>query len=340
MKVGIVTINSFNYGNRLQNYALQEVIKSLGFSVDTIPRKAPLNFVGRIKMIRQHILGTKVAKFDSFEKNITKSKFIALANDADDNLSFAYDFFVAGSDQIWNPYYPFNGKSDLLFFAPPSKRISYAASFGVDSIPNEKEEFYKKYLSQFKAISIRETEGAKIVNKLIGIDAQVVLDPTLLFSKEKWSEIETKTSYSPLKPYVLVYSLGNKNDAFKENIRFLSKKYIIFDVRSLSDSGCEIAIGPSEFIYLIHHASIVLTDSFHASVFSILFHKRFITFNRPGLDMNSRIVSLAKTIKVEDLFDGNGDLYCDKGLDYDKIDVILEKERTISIEFLKKSLGE
>lgn len=341
-KIGIITINSINYGNRLQNYALQKVIEFLGYSVATIQREIPSNNKQRLKkeIIKkvQYCFGTKGSKFDSFNRKITIANSYALANTQQAGLESEFDYFIAGSDQVWNPYYNFVGTSDLLSFAKPEQRISYAASFGVDEIPDEKKKVYTENLSQFKALSVREKKGAEIIKKLTGREAQVVLDPTMLLTSEQWSQVESKFKFTPKNRYVLVYSLGEKSADFENSIKRYAKETEIFDIRTIQKNGREIPVGPAEFLYLIHNAELILTDSFHASVFSVLYHKRFITFKRPGIDMSSRIVSLANTIGAKDKLDGDNNLDCSDGLDYAMVDQLIESERKQSIDFLKKAL--
>lgn len=339
MKIAIVTIESFNYGNRIQNYALQQVLRSLGYSTKTLHRiQHSKGIKDKVKYIIQKILQTKGSKFRQFDSNVEYSNVIIGANDYPKDLSEQFDYFIAGSDQVWNPHYNFVGTSDLLAFAKPEQRISYAASFGVDEIPDEKKKVYIENLRQFKALSVREKKGAEIIKELTGREAQVVLDPTMLLTSEQWSKVERKSKFTPKKKYALVYSLGEKSADFENSIKRYAKEMEIFDIRTIQKNGREIPVGPAEFLYLIHNAELILTDSFHASVFSVLYHKRFITFKRPGIDMSSRIVSLANTIGVENKLDRDNNLDCSNGLDYVLVDQLIESERKQSIDFLKKVL--
>lgn len=340
-KIAIVTIVTINYGNRLQNYALQYVLEKLGYSVVTLRRdnrKAGLK--QKIKTIAQSLFQTKGEKFRRFDKNINFADEIITRDDYPKNLKNSYSYFIAGSDQVWNPHYEFvAGKCDFLEFARDDQKISYAASFGVNDIPSERKAEYAEHLKTFRTISVREKRGAEIVEELTDRKAVVVLDPTLLLDEISWKKMEKKPSCCPKNKYVLVYALGDKTDRFKEKIKQLRKEYEIFDVRLLQKNGRELPIGPSEFLYLIRNAEEVLTDSFHATVFSIIFHKKFVTFNRPGLNMNSRIVSLAELIGVRWRMTKCGDLNGEGEIDYVKVDEILDEERRKSIVFLKNSLG-
>lgn len=340
-KVAIITIESMNFGNRLQNYALQQVIKLENNEVKTLHRNIKAKGVkADIQRAVQNMLQTKAAKFRQFDSYIEFSNIIIGRDNYPKDLSEQFDYFVVGSDQVWNPHYDFvAGKCDFLAFANDNQKISYAASFGVSEIPLERKKEYAKYLKTFKAISVRESKGCKIVKDLVNREAIVVLDPTLLLDESEWKKLEKKSHYCPKHKYVFVYALGDKNDKFKAKIEQLRNKYEIFDVRMVLRNGRELPIGPSEFLYLLRNAELVLTDSFHATVFSIIFHKRFITFNRPGLNMNSRIESLAKLIGQKNCLNDTGDLDCEIKIDYVKVDEILKEERRKSIAFLKKALN-
>lgn len=343
-KIGIITIDSMNFGNKLQNYALQEVVKSFGYLVETIQRALPAQGKQRIindsKKIGQFFWGTKGAKFNLFNRRIKRSNCYALANEAQVELANEYDYFIAGSDQVWNPHYTFVGKSDLLVFAKPEQRISYAASFGVDEIPEEKKDIYTENLRQFKTLSVREKKGAEMIKELTGKEAQVVLDPTMLLTSEQWMKVEKKCRFTPKRKYALIYSLGEKSTEFEYAINYYRKRFDVFDIRAIQKNGREIPVGPAEFLYLIHHAEIILTDSFHASVFSILYHKKFKSFKRPGNDMSSRIVSLANAIGAVEHLDSDNNLDCSRSLDYIVVDQLIDNERKKSIDYLKKALME
>jgi hypothetical protein len=340
-KVAIVTITSINYGNRLQNYALQYILNKMGCYVGTLRRETKNNSLKQdVKNALQVLLQTKGAKFKKFDRNICFSDEVITRDDYPENLRDSYDYFITGSDQVWNPYYDFvAGKCDFLDFARDNQKISYAASFGVSEIPFERKTEYKEYLKDFKAISVREKQGLKIVEELAGRKAMVVLDPTLLLDENEWKKVEKKPSFCPKNKYVLVYALGEMSNQFKKKIDQLKENYDIFDVRAIKCYGKELPVGPSEFLYLLRNAEVILTDSFHATVFSTIFHKKFVTFNRTGLNMNSRIESLAELVGVQDRLTENGDLNCEMEIDFVSVDEALKEERRKSIAFLKNALS-
>lgn len=339
-KIAIVTIESMNYGNRLQNYALQTVLQSMGFSVKTLHRvNCTKNLKYYMKRLAQYILQTKALKFHQFDHNIDFSD-IAIGKDTyPADLKTQFDFFIAGSDQIWNPHYNFvAGKCDFLAFADDRQKISYAASFGVNEIPEERKKEFSEYLKTFKAISVREKQGVEIIKNLCTNDVNVVLDPTLLLNQEMWSKVERNSQVGKKKKYILVYALGEKSDRFTERITDLGEEYEIIDLRAKQKNGKQLSVGPSEFLSLIKNAEMILTDSFHATVFSIIYCKKFITFNRTGLNMNSRIESLADLLDVGEHINEFGDFVCEEEMNYSEIEKKLETERVKSIEFIKKAL--
>ena len=159
-KVAIVTIESFNYGNRLQNYALQEVLKSMGYVVRTVHRiYEPKTVKIYVKRMVQNVLQTKAAKFRKFDKKIEFSNVVLKRDEYPIGLEDRFNYFIVGSDQVWNPHYDFvAGKCDFLTFARNNQKISYAASFGVNEIPYERKFEFAEYLKNFKAISVREKQ--------------------------------------------------------------------------------------------------------------------------------------------------------------------------------------
>ena len=339
-KVALITIESLNFGNRLQNYALQQVLKLENFEDETLHRNTKVTGAKAcIKRVIQDILQTKAAKFRQFDSHINFSNITIGRDHWTDGLSNQFNYFVVGSDQVWNPHYDFvAGKCDFLAFAKNEQKISYAASFGVNEIPSERKEEYAKHLETFKAISVRENQGAKIVKDLTDKEVIVALDPTLLLDENDWKKLEKQSNCCPKHQYVFVYALGDKSDRFKAKIEQLREKYEIFDVRAVKKNGRELAVGPSEFLYLLRNAELVLTDSFHATVFSIIFHKKFITFNRSGVNMNSRIESLAELVDAKEQLNECGDFDCEIEIDYMYVDAKLKEERSKSIKFLKSAM--
>lgn len=234
----------------------------------------------------------------------------------------------------------------FLTFTTENKRIAYAASFGVNEIPNEQKNAYKSWLKGIKYISVREESGAKIVKDLIGKDVPVVLDPTLLLSKNEWNSIAKKPKFDLPESYLLLYFLGERTKEFDCVIRKLSEEYNLKIINILDKSkDYYYNVGPMEFIYLIQHATGIYTDSFHGSVFSIIMKKPFVVINRSTkniCDMSSRIDTLLKTFSLESRRGNIENNFClDQffNIDFLNIDKKIESEKEKSIKYLKNALN-
>ncbi len=368
IKVGLLTINDYsNYGNRLQNYALQEVLISLGCSVKTIVQdrislseksnRSTLqkikNFLiisnkKKIELIKTNI-ELKIYKKYRKEKIANLKKFTSMfineesdiisVNKVPQSLIDKYDYFITGSDQVWNPNFGFGNEIDFIEFAPKNKRISYAASFGISVIPDKYIEDYKKRLTNINRISVREEAGAEIVRSLTGKEAIVLVDPTLLIDKNRWIAISTDHIEKPVKKYLLTYMLGDIKKSYKEYINKISKEnnLEVVNLASYKDKK-RYAICPREFIDYFNSAEIVITNSFHGVVFSILLEKAFIVLSRGNL--NSRIDTLLKKFKLEERkFDDIIKQSNPFKINYLHVSEILEKERNKSCSYLKNALG-
>lgn len=370
-KVGIITLNGYvNYGNRLQNYALQEVLKSYGFDVQTIwviiKRNRPedftlkqkiINVLGRtpsenLSSVKRKILGflyknkldeSRAQIFKEFsEEHINETPYKISENNIPENLESQFDYFITGSDQVWNPYFRKGDPTYFLTFAPKEKRIAYAPSFGTDEIPSEYISKYKKWISDMNKLSVREERGAKLIKDLTGRNAPVLVDPTLLLTKEQWLSISRIPSDKPKCQYLLTYFLGGIPRKRKKIINEIATENGL-KIINLAQSYDRVPYltGPSEFIDYINSASLFLTDSFHGAVFSILLETPFIVFDREGKfpSMNSRITTLLSTFNFEnrhiDRVTKGVDIL---NMDFSHVDGILAKERRKSFNYLEEAL--
>ncbi len=347
-KIGIVTLVDLNIGNRLQNYALQEFLRDKGYDVETIGWKK----YDRLKVIIKTLIKNVYLKINKrkksfnytweyFDLNINWSP-VVIPYEADDILSDdknRFDYFVVGSDQVWNPNFDYYVPRALLKYADDKQKVSYAASFGVSEIPEKYREEFRTWLSKFKALSVREEAGAEIIKNLTGKNATVSLDPTMLIAKDKWVKLAEKSKYKVKGKFVVKYFLGNNSKEYDEFIekkaRELNAKVI--DILHFEDTWI---IGPAEFLYLYLNAEASFVDSFHGTVFSILFKKPFAVFDRIGTDgtgnMNSRIETLLKTFNLEDHRISNSDEMKNISMAFDteKTDRILDKKRKEASEYL------
>lgn len=344
IKIAILTnLDTTNYGNRLQNYAAQMVYNSLGVEAETL-KLANQSSVRKIyRLFRdtwQKIIRSRRGVCLQFSKYIRWSKYSVATNKERANINKYYNYISAGSDQIWNVLWT---KDDTYFlpFIDSLKRISYAASFGITEIPIDKQKMVKDNLLSFKAISVREDAGAKIVKDLTGCNAKVLIDPTLMLDKKDWTKIERRPRGVDLtKPYILTYFLENRTDRIKKDIDSIAEKNSLQIFNLLDKSNKSLyATGPSEFIYLIHQAKLIMTDSFHACVFSFLFEKPFLLYNRVGsCDMMSRLDTLFNKLDLKRKYVDSGlpnEIFeCDYSVGYSNLQI----ERAKARNFLKQAL--
>ncbi len=368
-RIGILTLNGYyNYGNRLQNYALQEVLKSLSFYVETIlvdrntanqerfterlynlRRNSPIQIYYKIynrclRYIYKDAIKKRTTIFKKFTSEyIQETNYSISRNYIPEDLSNQYDYFITGSDQVWNPSSLGGSSIYFLTFAEKQKRIAYAPSFGVSQIESEYIENYRKWISGMHKLSVRETDGARIIKELTGREAPVLVDPTMLLTGEKWLSIAKEAHNKPKGKYLLTYFLGGIPRKYIGHIKNIVKdnKLEVINLAVISEKDTYIT-GPNEFIDYINSCSVFCTDSFHGVVFSMLLEKPFIIYKRnesstptfsridtllDKFNLNSRRAENIKT--TEEIFH----------IDYSHLPPILEAERKKSLDYLKESLN-
>jgi len=372
-RIGGIGVKFHNYGTVLQLYALQEVIKSLGYEYELIDY-SPLSHLregfgkrlircvtGLLRHPRyavQTLFSSSLArhpprarKFKNFlNRHIHVSgRYYRSCADLEYDMP-DYDAFICGSDQIWNPLCCYNNDPTyFLAFAPESKRVSYAPSIGLSAIPNDKKDIMKSLIEGVTYLSVREKTGAEIIKNLTGRVANVVLDPTLLLSTDKWSTIALSPDRD--QPYILCYLL--ESDAYiRKYVRTLARALnydvvcILSNYRDLFNRGCQKLrdVGPEDFLGLIKNASLFCTDSFHGTCFSIMFQKPFYSFRRYSRNGPAKtfsrieglleIVNLSSRIVERNTAVSNTPL----DIDYNGIEKRLDEERERSLDFLRNSL--
>lgn len=335
MRVAISTIQSVNFGNRLQNYALQEVLRKDGHNVESLLKEKSSLAKTISHSVRKILKNDIVTRFRAFDgQYITHSKFAAGRDYCTPGLARIYDKFVIGSDQVWNPTFPFNSRAEYLPFVPSCKKLAYAASFGVTELGN-KEAVIAELLADIPFISVREQAGAELVSHLTGRSVPVVLDPTMLLSPREWSVVAGKPEgFDASRPFVFKYVLGE--DANDRRIAGISAE---LDANIVDASDPNLKASPAEFVWLIANSAAVCTDSFHASVFALLHHKPLGIFERVDdeADMSSRFDTLC------DLFDAGRcragrddfDMFC---MDWDAFEDRLAELRAFSLDWLRSAL--
>lgn len=301
-KVGIITlVGSFNYGNRLQNYAMSLIWKRMGFTPVT------LRFTGcDFFHLARHKLGQLLKPWRRYDAELSMSKdrkkaFCAFDDNIEmedveqigDNLAERFSFFSVGSDQIWNPSYINNYRWVFAEFASESQRVALCPSIGVREIPVESRRRFKKGLDGFRALSVREESGERIISNLVGEKASVLIDPTLMVGITEWCHI-SDSRLTPSVPYLFAYILGDKDTEIDDFLCEICGRENLELIRiSDNDDGLEIPAGPAEFVSLIENASFVVTNSYHAVIFASIFNRPFILIDRKGgQDMSDRFDTL------------------------------------------------
>ena len=374
-KAAIITITDYvNYGNRLQNYAAQEILKAHGLEVDSIANfpvrieEGGLLFtLNRIKNALMLSPATMLQKLDekiyehknrdkyqraqkakekSFReyaaKHTTETSFTVRNNQLPDNLGEMYDYFVIGSDQIWNPNIRWGNSFDFAQFAPREKRIALAPSFGVSHIDEHYRFNYSKWLSSIDFLSVRENVGAKLIYELSGKEVPVLIDPTLMISHEQWLSVSEVHAAKPNKAFLLTYFIGTVSKKRRKILGELASKHNLEIVQMASLEDLErYSANPGEFVDYVNSASIVCTDSFHAIIFSMLMRKPFVVFDLEGKSkpMNSRIETLLSKFKFEtrmySKLRSGGDFMT---IDYTEFENLLKTEQEKVNTFLNAAL--
>lgn len=365
MKSAVITITHVNYGNRLQNYATVKFLEKLSLnpeniSIHDIRKKTILKrtkdtrrrLVKRIipapilcllwewkKKSCKDALDLKKEKiFQSFTDSYIKSRSIKLYHRFDLkklSLNADYDYFFAGSDQIWNP--DFAG-DDYYFldFTESKNKISFAASIGYESISKDVARDYAKYWNKMKYISVREDSAADIIEKSTGKRPDVFLDPTMLLTRTQWTEIMVKPNVELPKKYVVCLFLGRIPEYIKETcLNIFKMEVVILNEKTYPDY---FLFGPSEFLYVIKNAELVMTDSFHCTVFSILFHKQFWVFKRKQDNLGNMFTRVENLLQKMDLLDR---IWKEEGADEkivknNYVDKIITEERFLKSDGIMK----
>ena len=344
--VGILTFTyGDNYGQRLQNLAMQEFLKNYFYHVYTIrhiekeeslfckvKHSAKLLVQGRFFIFRK--------RRNSFNKfNDSYIKFYSIPIDTNDVTAFPrdkFDFFICGSDQIWSPYSCDVNNTFFLTFVEKNKRIALAPSIASEDIPQDKVEEFREYFKGFNYISTREYAGSNLVQKLTGNLVETLIDPTLLFDSDFWVAHEKQPKNICQGRYAVCYFLGNTSQLDKINEICRNEGLTVIDI--LHDKKY-LSLGPDEFIYLIHNAQKVFTDSYHGTIFSIIFHVPLILCNREGskINMNSRFETLFSKLGIYSKPLQN--TMSDVQVDYLEVENNIVKERNVFENYFHKCLS-
>lgn len=380
-KIGILTLlyNNYNYGGVLQAYALARFICGLGYEAKVVlysgennvvyqSRKDKLSqySVGEIAKrlllkVESKLAGRKIQDIINKRKELIlrfeKENIPCTSVFSDEDLGLLdeqFDYFVSGSDQVWNPNCAF-----LLFLQGftenDGKKISYAASISRSVLSEHERNVLIPYISRFKAVSVREKTAKKLLTDCGIKSVEVVVDPTFLITKQEWESL-LGTSKARRK-YVFCYFFSDSikyrekiyNFCKDKNLDLLYLPYAKQVYVSTDNAGRGERIneaGPIEFLKLIHDAEYVFTDSFHGVALSINFEKQFFAFKRDkknsAASMNSRIYDVLDLFGLSDrLIDSNDNIddTSKKIIDYDKVQTVLNDQRLKAEVFLRNSFS-
>jgi len=347
MKVAILTFhNEDNYGALLQAYSLQQTLLKMGVNsqfIEIEPKhpdevnkeekttNGPMNFFANKLQIENSKRGVL---FEAFrEAHLHRSK--SYTSEELEKLSDNYECFIVGSDQVWNFYSPVVDYRYVLPFVPKEKSYSYAASFGTDRVPDKLRGQLSEAFQNFQMISVREESGREIIRDLTGREAVVCLDPSLLMSAADFEKIEEGQEIDA--QYVLLFILS-----YDEVLVEKAKKYAIEHGLQLKTiTACFMPqfgfeawnqTGEEQWIYLIHHAQAVFTNSFHGTVLSLMFGKIFMVAGLKGAleKRNGRIYELLKMVDAE------GSLEEPISIGVEVFQEKIQQRKKISMNYLKK----
>ena len=382
-KIGVVACDgNNNYGSMLQAYATLVALENLGYDCEFINYQKKTTFSEAVRFLprflNMYLMREKWRLLDKNHKsrNIPEVK----AGDAARKKAFRrfaesyyrskiskpyigykalqtssenYDAVLVGSDQLWFPAGLPTNFYNLMFVPDEKKKVAYSTSFGVSKVPFYQKRRTIRYLKRIDYVSVREQSGQNLIKELTGRDVPVVLDPTLLLSSEDWRNVIPEQQVVP-RGYILCYLLGS-NPEHRKAVKELGKRteLKIYDMphidefvpgdRNFADEHL-YDVDPAQFVNLIRHANYICTDSFHCCIFSILYHKKFIAFDRYSdplmASRNSRISNLCNITGLNNRqYQKDIVKEIQAEPDFEEADQRIEDVKKTSIHYLLNALG-
>ncbi|OGR15915.1 MAG: hypothetical protein A2X81_13885 [Desulfobacterales bacterium GWB2_56_26] len=368
MKIGIMTFHAAsNHGAALQAYALQTQLEKMGhqpFFINYLfgeqPRKGVLAWIGR----------SPANTFEKVDKQFRYKPFLPFQKKylhvgdvryvSHEQLYAAppeADMYICGSDQVWNPNLFSKEKDERAFWLDFNnngvRRVAYAPSFGVTHLGNDTVRRYTAYAKHFDAISVREKNALHIMEKLGKQNAVWVPDPTLLIELNDFLNIEQQHQQSQ-KPYLFSYQLQTRRSlpsaatAINKTVCscFGIELYDSYSVSVLHNIFRRKYLNPAQWLYKLHNSDFIVTNSFHGTVFALLYHRPFITILRKGLStgMNNRIETLLEVVGLSNRsvteFDQNHiEALCREKIEWSVVETKIKEFRETGIKFLKDALA-
>ncbi|WP_161567623.1 polysaccharide pyruvyl transferase family protein [Exiguobacterium sp. SH3S1] len=366
-KIGVLTFHrSLNYGAVLQAKGLVESVKKIGFEAELIDYrnetlekrdsfKRFYTYEGIVRnifnLVEMPFWLIRRRKFDAFLIEAGVSGNIKHIND---QTTESYTKLIVGSDQVWNP--KVTGHDVSYFFSDVtdhSKKVSYAASFGVNTLAEESENIYTSNLNKIEMLSVREQSGVDLVQGMIDKKPTLVIDPSMLLNKEEWREIYKKHCSDPIidGKYIVIYQR-----AFSKSLIEFAKELSVktgYKLVTITGNPRQIikgkyvqSAGPIEWLNIVDNAEVVVTNSFHGVAFALNFNKKlFVEYLNPKFGVNTRLENIIKYFDVEKSLINKSstkveilDLLNDP-INYDKVNIKLEEYRNSSKYFLESSLN-
>lgn len=368
-KIAVITwLGKGNYGTTLQAYALKQFIKKMGYEV-VFPFTFNVTILYKIKKIIMRLItflktGKTTdkqkrretgVKYDKLREHLQTYNTLYITNKKEyRSLLNTIDVYITGSDQIWNTYHSYD-PFYFLNFAKDKKRIAYASSIGTNNVPIKYQKKIRNHLMKFQYIGVREESAVKVLSELTKRkDIIQVPDPTFLLTKDDWNDLtqKAKIEISVPEKYMLCYLIGN-NEEYSEQLKNTMKQWDIDQVVVIpAEEHPEFPLpanalvygdaGPAEFVHLIQHATLVCTDSFHATALSINLGIDFVEFirfhNNDNKSQNSRINDLLKHYHLSNReYSEESDSWT-RPIFYEQIINTLEKDREKALRYLIKAI--
>lgn len=367
-KVGIITFhNSYNCGSMLETYAMQKMIQKLNLETEIVnfstsgqkelysvwfKNNSVRNIIKNIILIPySKRLKNNNKKYEEFKnKNFILSREYTEGEKIDESN---YKVVIAGSDQVWNTTIKDSDDAYYLNWVKNAKKVAYAPSFGAKNVQiySDNPSKYAEYLKDFDALSIRENNGKKWIKDLIGEDVPVLLDPTMLLKEEDYAEILANDIEEKDK-YIFFYS-PSFNTEICEYVKKIATKYGLkvitwstkrYATKRIKKFGFELPKyeNPSSYLYLIKNAELVITTSYHGTIFSTIYRKNFITVKNGDMyGDDDRVITLLSQIDMMDRlipykFDDKFN-YLEK-IDYTKYENKVPDLQKKSIDYLEKNV--
>lgn len=371
MRVGILTFhNAHNFGAVLQAYALKTCVKQLGHDVRIVnyrnpkiqsvyPKYLPPKFTVKDinpKRWKQFIYDTLRGIYGQKEWAKRWQAFEAFINgpllegdvkriEMQDFKDLRLDAYLLGSDQIWSSF--LMGALDPVYFGDfktTEKIISYAASLANGSIAEEEEEAFRRLTQKIDILSVREEKLAENLKRITGRQVETTIDPTLLLEAEDYEQLlpEKLTRKLPDEPYIFAYFVVEEQpvadcaDALSKCMHMPVIELHCYHMPECSEENQYADLGPAEFLYYIKHAEYVVTNSFHGTVFSILYQRKFFSVYKK----NGRVDNLLGFLEIPQRHvEKPEQMNPEEKIDYAKVHEKLAEYREASIQFLRESLS-